>query len=144
MKIKLEYPYNTRWKYGYLATNKEGRPTLTLYNNSKDRSATQYARYLLSVKLGRFLTKNETVDHIDGDKTNNALSNLQILSSADNTRKSHKKEDYVLICPVCKKAFVRKRTQVSGKQKKIKIKNGELCCSRHCGGIFGHKHGPIV
>lgn len=29
------------------------------------------------------------IDHIDGDKTNNRLDNLQILSNADNVRKAH-------------------------------------------------------
>ena len=56
-KIDLEYPYNTKWKYGYLNINSEGRRTLTLYNSPSDRSSTQYARYLLAVSLGSFLQK---------------------------------------------------------------------------------------
>lgn len=47
-----------------------------------------YARYLLEKHLGRKLTKYETVDHIDEDPTNDRLSNLQILSKAENSRKS--------------------------------------------------------
>ena len=85
IKIDLKYPYNTVWKYGYVTINRDNRRTLLLVGDTK-RSSTQYARYLLSVKLGRFLTKDETVDHIDGDKTNDNLDNLQILSSSENTR----------------------------------------------------------
>lgn len=121
--------------------NKEGRATLTLYNSHSDRSSTQYARYLLSVKLGRFLTKSETVDHIDGDKTNNSLDNLQLLSLGDNVRKSHKKDDYVLVCPVCGNTFVRSHSHpsVRGKKKLERMRRGELCCSRKCGGIYSHR-----
>ena len=95
MKIELKPPYNKVWRYGYLSVNSEGRETLTLYNSCNDRSVTQYARYLLAVKLGRFLTEDETVDHIDGDKTNNSIDNLQVLSMADNIRKSQKKPEFV-------------------------------------------------
>lgn len=145
MKIILEYPYNTKWKYGYVMNNKENRATLTLYNSHTERSCTQYARYLLSVKLGRFLTDKETVDHIDGDKTNNSIDNLQILSIGDNIRKSQKLGDIICICPICKKVFSRERKKVSGKIKKEKIKKGHLCCSRRCGGIFARRfYSPIT
>lgn len=56
MKVKLEYPYNTQWKQGYVVINRDNRRTLLLINGEK-RSCTQYARYLLAVKLGRFLKK---------------------------------------------------------------------------------------
>ena len=47
-----------------------------------------WARYKLENKLGRPLNKNETVDHKDDNKANDRLSNLQILSLAENSRKS--------------------------------------------------------
>ena len=137
MKVKLEYPYNTQWKQGYVVINRDNRRTLLLINGGK-RSSTQYARYLLSIKLGRFLKKEETVDHIDGDKTNDDINNLQILSIKENVRKSQKKPDFILVCPVCKCKFTASRTKVSGREKKRKIKMGEMCCSRKCGGKFGH------
>lgn len=76
MKIDLKYPYSEKWKFGYIVTNSENRKTLILYNNCSDRTSTQYARYLLTIKLKRFLTEEETVDHIDGDKINDSLNNL--------------------------------------------------------------------
>lgn len=33
---------------------------------------------------------NLTVDHIDGDKTNNSISNLEYVTNAENIRRSHK------------------------------------------------------
>lgn len=38
-------------------------------------------RYVMSRHIGRQLTKQETVHHIDGDRTNNELSNLELFSS---------------------------------------------------------------
>jgi hypothetical protein len=133
-KIELEYPYNERWRSGYLVTNKENRKTLILFNSCHDRSSTQYARYLLAVKLGRFLTNEETVDHIDNDKTNNSLDNLQILSRADNVRKECKKPDVRLVCPVCGKVFYKTATQLRGR--KHKAERNQICCSRECGGKY--------
>ena len=90
-EIKLEYPYSEIWKKGYIVVNPEGRRTLILFNSSDDRTSTQYARYLLAVKLGRFLNDDEQVDHKDNDKTNDALGNLQILSKQENIAKSNKR-----------------------------------------------------
>lgn len=88
MKIELQYPYNERWRLGYIVVNSENRKNVVLYNSHSDRSTVSYARYLMSVKLGRFLLRSEEVDHIDEDKTNDSLSNLQILSTAENLRKN--------------------------------------------------------
>jgi len=43
-------------------------------------------RYLIELKIGRKLLSNEIVHHIDGDKKNNSLDNLIII-----TRSEHKK-----------------------------------------------------
>jgi len=48
----------------------------------------QHARLLLEQKLGRRLSRGETVDHVDEDKTNDEVSNLQPLSKSDNSKKS--------------------------------------------------------
>ena len=135
-KIQLEPPYSNDWKFGYLVTNPEGRKTLILYNSHSDRSSTQYARYLMAVKLGRYLRKDETVDHIDGDKTNDSISNLQVLSLADNIKKTHCLPDVNLICPVCGKKFTKTRASLRGKLDRAD--KGEISCSRRCGGIFSH------
>ena len=132
MKIKLEYPYNQKWESGYIVINSDNRRTLILYNNHDNRSSTQYARYLLSVKLKRFLTEDETVDHIDGDKTNDNIDNLQILTRAENNRKFFKKEDYKCKCPVCGKEFIVPRSNVRGDKAKERILSGLRCCSRQC------------
>ena len=87
MKIKLEEPFASDWKLGYLQKNREGRNIVCLVNNNKERTTIAYARYLMSVKLGRYLTADESVDHIDNDKTNDSLDNLQILEPLQNIQK---------------------------------------------------------
>jgi hypothetical protein len=47
-----------------------------------------YARYLMCVAEGRRLGENEHVDHIDNDRKNDRLDNLQILTPSENIRKS--------------------------------------------------------
>lgn len=88
MKIQLQHPYDKDWKQGYLQINSEGRRTVILYNSPRDRSTTAYARYLLSIKIGRYLEDTEQVDHIDNDKTNDNVTNLQILTGKQNSTKA--------------------------------------------------------
>lgn len=129
--IQLEYPYSKKWRKGYLNINKDNRRTLTLFNSGKDRSSVQYARYLLAIKLGRFLSDNEEADHIDGDKTNDCVTNLQVL-----TKKDHRAKGVVHLkgnCYVCGVEFTRTKTQLRPKIKQTLIVEGKLTCSRKCG-----------
>lgn len=129
-KIELEYPFNLIWRLGYIVTNKENRRNVILYNSSKDRSTISYARYLVSVQEGRLLRTSEEVDHIDNDKTNDDLSNLQILGNKEHRLKTNaagKYKDYVfLTCPVCYSGFVRRSGQILVDSPK---------CSRECRSI---------
>lgn len=146
-KFELEEPYRSRWERGYLNINSQGRRTVYLYNSHSDRTSTQYARYKMAVSLGRFLEEHETVDHIDEDKTNDALENLQVLSRAENTRKANKLPDVDVICAVCGITFTRSRTKLRGKFDKAM--RGELTCSRSCGAkkaaqtLKDKKRGPV-
>ena len=135
-RIKLKYPYNKKWNHGYLYINNDGRRIVHLYKNDKKRSTTQYARYLMSVHLGRMLTSTEHVDHIDEDKTNDNIKNLQILTPKENNLKTHKKPDVKLKCPICSKTFSRTRTQLRGRLHRLE----SVCCSRRCGGTYSHKN----
>ena len=97
MLIELLPPYSNDWKKGYLQTLPTGRKNITLFNSNEDRSVTSYARYLMATHLGRYLKDDEYVDHIDEDRTNDSLDNLQILTDSDNVKKSnaHRKANRV-------------------------------------------------
>ena len=107
-KIEIEYPYSTKYKSAYLVVNKDNRRTVILYNSHSDRSSTQYARYLMAVKLGRFLEEHDHIDHKDDDKTNDHIDNLQILTLAQNNIKTHKKPNVELSLSGYDKGEVRK------------------------------------
>jgi len=140
-KIELIPPYKQDWDNGYLRRNGEGRDTLYLYKSAevdipRKQSSTQYSRYLMSTHLGRYLNKEEHVDHIDNDKNNNSLSNLQVLSLKENNIKTFKKPDVELTCPVCHNNFTRTVSQLRGK--KDRMKDNVIACSRMCGGKLSH------
>jgi hypothetical protein len=67
----------------------KGRRYLNIINDNGSKTTVMYARYLMEQHLGRKLLPSETVDHIDNDKTNDAILNLQILTSSANAKKHH-------------------------------------------------------
>lgn len=131
MKIELETPFKEIYKCGYLVTNGENRKHVLLYNSQENRTTMSYARYLMSCNIGEIIQKEFEVDHIDNDKTNDILSNLQLLSKSDNIKKSTKQKIMIeFTCPVCKKLFLL--------EKRLSYKKENPCCCRRCGGIQSH------
>lgn len=53
----------------------------------------RYHRFLMEQKLGRKLERNEIVHHIDGNKHNNELENLMLLSSSEHAKLHFKKRN---------------------------------------------------
>lgn len=136
MKIDVDFPFNKRWRRAYLVTNKEPRKNVILYNSKKDRTTISYARYLMSIHLGRFLKESEIVDHKNENKMDDRLDNFQILTKGQNNSKSKRFNGLklsVIECPICKKQFVRRtaNTQLA------KYHVGRVSCfSRPCSAIF--------
>lgn len=142
--LKLEYPFSEDYKRGYLNTNKEPRRVVSLISNNGSRTSISYDRYLMSCELKRYLKKDEQVDHIDNNKMNDVIENLQILSHKENNIKKNAfygiklKDDVELSCPVCNVIFKRPARNIDHK-----IKSGKKpCCSKRCGGIFSKKNKP--
>jgi hypothetical protein len=69
--------------------NSRGYYTVTLYKKGECKSATIH-RLLLSAFLPNTLNK-ATVNHIDGDKSNNMLNNLEWATHSENTKHSYTK-----------------------------------------------------
>jgi hypothetical protein len=133
-KINLEFPFSEDFKAGYLNVNKEPRRVVLLVKKDNSKTSISYARYLVSCKEKRYLSKEEHVDHIDNNKLNDNISNLQILSQKENNRKNREKIFISLICPICGKTFSKERRQLSHKIKMGKVPT----CSRICGGKKSH------
>lgn len=128
-------PYNKCKILGpYL--RKDGRKHVCIYFKKKWRTVS-YPKYLIELSIGRYLRKNETVDHRNNNFTDDSLDNLQII-----TRKKHAKldakrvKDIILICQVCNQAF----TLTANKRANIKrttVKSGPYC-SKQCAGFASH------
>jgi len=139
MAFDLEHPWDGC--KGYIVFHKkEKRNMLIITRGDGSRTTTPYARYLMSVKIGRLLSSDEQVDHIDEDKTNDDIDNLQILNRMDNINKHldikcKRSVKVKLVCPVCSRDFERPPNRVN-----FKIKNGHKpTCSRSCGYIWGRR-----
>ena len=150
MKIDLEYPFSSLWKSGYIVVNSEGRRNVILFNSQTNRSTVSYARYLMSVKLGRFLTDQEEVDHIDNNKTNDDPNNLQILTPEQNREKQRLhyinsvQQKFELVCPNCGCNFSLTEREMNGRFIQIR-KNaslGLIYCSSSCSSIFNKLLNP--
>jgi hypothetical protein len=133
-----QYPYDQYLVYGPILHKGEGRRMVVLIpadpSSGIKRTSTSYPRYLMSVHLGRKLDRNEHVDHIDEDKLNDSIENLQVLSLAENNRKNMAargltKAVAVLRCPSCGLVFrkIRRMTHLVIKT------NKSTSCSRECG-----------
>lgn len=96
MRMELKAPYCYDYKQGYLIDGSESRKMVVLVANDGTKHCTVYARYLMAVHRGSYLSDNETVDHIDESKSNDNIENLQVLSRAENLRKhaSHVKKPF--------------------------------------------------
>lgn len=51
-----------------------------------DRVLYYQHRYIMEQHLGRTLSSKETVHHINGDKTDNSLENLELISASEHAR----------------------------------------------------------
>lgn len=77
--------YSNKWG-PYM--NREHRRIVIVRLPTGKKKTMSYARYLMEIHLDRYLSKDETVDHIDNNKLNNKIENLQLLSRAENIIKS--------------------------------------------------------
>jgi hypothetical protein len=115
---------------------KDGRSHVILIDVDGSRRTVSYPKYIMEQHLGRELhPDNETVDHIDGDFTNNDLSNLRITN-----RSQHARDDAIRValvkykCPICNKYFRRNPKDVDHNHKLNKV--GPFC-GKSCAGKYG-------
>ena len=88
----------------------------------------------MSVKMGRLLSKDEYVDHINGDKLDDRIENYQIVSSKDNNIKmriqTNSSEMFVRFkCGTCGNVFEKARNNTH-----LVLPNQSTYCSRSCSG----------
>ena len=89
----------------------------------------------MSVKEHRILKSNEHVDHIDNNKLNDDISNLQILTLKENNIKEAKRKGKKMVtlrCPCCGKFFT-----IPKNQSHLVKPTRFTACSRQCAGKIG-------
>lgn len=112
----------------YIATNKEPRRVATLRKRDGYMTSMSYAKYVYTSFYKCDIPDGCDVDHINGDKMDDRIENLQVISSSYNRSKDHiRKTMVVKECPVCHSLFLFPKGNVST--------HPNPCCSRHCGGI---------
>lgn len=114
----------------------DNRRIIRIVYNDKTENHKQYAKVLLEIKLGRVLGRDETVDHIDGNKLNDNIDNLQLLSREDNAAKGATRRNPIIDnCLWCSKQFELTRDQIT--RSKTNAKKAGPFCSRSCSGKYG-------
>lgn len=80
-----------------------------------------FHRHVASIKLGRWLSKEEQVHHIDNNILNNTPDNLEVLTAIEHNMIHRVKT--ILVCKNCSKEY------------SIKNNNTEFCSSK-CYGLY--------
>ena len=97
----------------------DGRIRIYLTSPDGVKHVKSYPRYLMEVHLDRYLTNEETVDHIDYNPQNNDISNLRIVNRSEHCSDDAKRlAEQEFICPYCGKKFI-----LSGKRLHNRIVN---------------------
>lgn len=116
----------------YVGVNKEPRRVATLRNYTTKTSHTMsYAKYLYTSFYKCDVSQGDEVDHINGDRMDDRIENLQVISRKYNITKDHKHKEMIeLICPICGNRFLFRKSNLHT--------HPNPCCSRKCGGIKSH------
>ena len=119
---------------------KDGRKHVVIVNDDGSKTTKSWPRVLMVQHLGRTLLPSETVDHIDGDFTNDSLNNLQLLSLTDNAKKQHedvRESKYITLkCKCCGNSFERRKA-LDNYERVVRGKDGPFC-SKSCVGKIYH------
>lgn len=98
-----------------------------------------YHRIVMGNHLGRVLDKSEVVHHINHDKHDNRIENLQLLMPTEHSRMhslEHDRKCAKLECPICGKIFDMEYNKTCYQKCHNKPMTAQ-CCSRSCGCKLG-------
>ena len=114
--------------------SKEGYKYICVKIDGKSRYYLEH-RWIMEQHIGRRLTTDEVVHHLNENKLDNRIENLEILSREEHSRMHAPIAELSKhICPLCEKEFIREARDVRGNIKKGKA--GPFC-SRECAGKYG-------
>ena len=104
-------------------------PVIMITKNEDER--------LMEDAIGRPLARHEHVHHIDGNKLNNALSNLQLLRHGEHTRITNARKPPILFCWQCGLPFP--SAGRAGFHVGDSVDHVRVFCSRRCQIIWNNR-----
>lgn len=102
------------------------------------KQTVSYPKYLTEIRIDQYLNKDETIDHIDGDFTNNNPSNIQILNRPEHaTLDVRRRNNQTFECPYCSTQFTLSGRKLNTATQNRKKKNmAGPFCSKSCAGKY--------
>ena len=111
-------------------TRKDGRQHVILYSDGV-RKTVSYPKFLVENHIGRSLNIDETIDHIDGDFSNNDMNNLRIVGRSEHCSDDVIRRKHIeMECVECGVTF-------TGDWKHRNRKKAGPFCSKSCSGKYG-------
>lgn len=118
---------------------KDGRLHVVVVSDGIKKTVS-YPKFLYENLTGCSLKSHETIDHINGDFTDNRLENLRVLTRTQNIQeylKTKPKSVQEFVCNFCGAPFKRRRGQVA---RLLRNKQTGPYCSKICSGKATNKH----
>lgn len=132
-EYRVNGPYISRKKNGTLYLD------VIIYNDI-EKIKVSFGKFLMEIKLGRYLEDNETVDHIDKNPLNNNYDNLQVLDRTKHVKlDAHRLKDMNFNCLNCEREITLKGKQLNNLYNKIKAGGTGPFCNNSCGTHYQHK-----
>ena len=104
--------------YGPYKSKKDNRLRIQVIFSDGRRTYMSYPKYLMEVHLGRYLEKDETVHHIDGNPLNNDISNLTVIDRAEHANNDAiRNKNITVVCQYCGKEFTIPGSKVMGRNR---------------------------
>jgi len=118
----------------------KGDYNYAIVRNHPNRTKNDYVlhhRVVMENHLGRLLGPYEVVHHINGDKKDNTITNLEVMSNVDHASLHAKRTNAMVLfkCPSCDIKFSRKKRDSIQKNHRNKF----WTCSKSCGAKFAWK-----